>query len=130
MAALITQEKRDYHGFFKWPLSWEWIAEKCQRLCADGDIDPGPSVDAVANLERFTVRDLMARRRKADVAEDPFCRAAGSPGPSAVPRRPASAAFSQDFKESLAALVPTGGRAPKGISSEPASLRFSGDLTA
>lgn len=61
----MTKEKRDYHGFFKRPLPWEWVREKCRRLCADSEIDAAPIVDAVANLEHLTVRDLMARLRGA-----------------------------------------------------------------
>jgi len=60
----ITKEKRDYQGFFKRPLSWDWISDKCRRLCSDVGIDAGPIIDAVANLDRLTVRDLMVRLQR------------------------------------------------------------------
>jgi 2-methylcitrate dehydratase len=61
----FTREKRDYHGFFKRPLSWDWTAQKFQRLSAGSPIDAGRVIDLVSRLERVNVRELTtALRRK------------------------------------------------------------------
>jgi hypothetical protein len=35
----FTKEKRDYLGFFKRPLSWDWIVEKFRRLSASAPVN-------------------------------------------------------------------------------------------
>jgi 2-methylcitrate dehydratase len=59
----LVREKQDYEGFFTRPMSWEMVVAKFERLSAafaDASLRR-EIVEAVANLELISVRDLMQR---------------------------------------------------------------------
>ena len=59
----VTKEKRDYLGFYKRPLSWDWVAQKFRRLTAEAPVDADRIIDIVSRLDRVNVRELTAPLR-------------------------------------------------------------------
>lgn len=56
----ITEETKDYEGFFTRPMSWETVGGKFRSL-ATGRIEPSLQneiISAISNLDSFKVRDL------------------------------------------------------------------------
>jgi 2-methylcitrate dehydratase len=58
---VIEQETSDYEGFFTRPMSWETAVQKFTELAAPNATEGQrvSLVDAVANLEHVSVRELM-----------------------------------------------------------------------
>lgn len=58
---VIEQETSDYEGFFARPMSWETAAQKFNQLAAPNASEGQrvSIVEAVANLEQVSVRELM-----------------------------------------------------------------------
>jgi 2-methylcitrate dehydratase len=58
---LIEQETSDYEGFFTRPMSWETAVQKFNQLAAPNALEGQrvSIVEAVANLEQVSVRELM-----------------------------------------------------------------------
>ena len=57
----LLKERRDYEGFRTWPMSWETVVRKFDRLAAPhaGASLRREIIEAVANLEAIPVADLM-----------------------------------------------------------------------
>jgi 2-methylcitrate dehydratase len=58
---VIEQETSDYEGFFTHPMSWETAVQKFNKLAAPNTTEDQRAaiVDAVANFEQVSVRELM-----------------------------------------------------------------------
>ncbi len=59
----ITGEHRDYPGFYKTPLSWNWVVYKFRRLSAGRPVDADRVIDLVSRLDQINARDLTAALR-------------------------------------------------------------------
>jgi 2-methylcitrate dehydratase len=69
---VLEQETKDYAGFFTRPMSWEMAIQKFNEIAtADASTAQRTAIaDAVANLERISVRELMQRLSTLDHNSD------------------------------------------------------------
>jgi 2-methylcitrate dehydratase len=70
---VLVKEKRDYEGFRTWPMRWETVVKKFERLSA-GHAPASLQqeiVDAVARLDTIQVADLMRLLAKVHIHQSP-----------------------------------------------------------
>jgi 2-methylcitrate dehydratase len=58
---VLEHETKDYEGFFTRPMSWEMVIQKFNEIATPyaSAVHRTAIVDAVANLEQVSVRELM-----------------------------------------------------------------------